>query len=281
MPARLPAAVVGLVLVFAFGAVGCGDEEESVPQASGAAHIHGLGVNPSDGALVIATHAGLLRSPSDSSQAEFIGDSRQDMMGFTVIGPDRFLGSGHPAPGQSGPPHLGLVESADAGLSWDSVSLQGEADFHVLRASGSRVYGFNGLDRRLMVSSDAGRTWSRQRPPGEIIDLVIDPTDDDGVMASTSRGLALSEDGGASWKPVDRQVGLLAWPTGPRLYLIDGEGAVNLRTRNGKWSSVGSIGEAPVALTADGARTLFAALANGTVLVSSDGGSSWEERASI
>lgn len=82
----------------------CGADEEG-PQADSAhpIHVHGLGVNPRDGALFIAAHSGLFRSPSESSSAEPVGPS-QDTMGFTVVGPDRFLASGHPTPGASWEP---------------------------------------------------------------------------------------------------------------------------------------------------------------------------------
>jgi hypothetical protein len=64
-------------------------------EGPGVAHVHGLGVNPSDGSLYVATHTGTFRIPEEG-QAERIGASYQDTMGFTVAGPDRFLGSGHP-----------------------------------------------------------------------------------------------------------------------------------------------------------------------------------------
>jgi hypothetical protein len=37
-------------------------------------------------------------------------------MGFSVAGPGRFIGSGHPDPSDtSSPPNLGLIESRDGG----------------------------------------------------------------------------------------------------------------------------------------------------------------------
>jgi len=136
------------VVVLAVSLAGCGNSEgpaqtdvasDHSPADSGAGHIHGLGINPRDGSLFIATHAGLFRAPRGEIKATRVGAGTQDTMGFTVIGPDRFLGSGHPGQGQSGPPALGLIESTDAGQSWRSLSLLGEADFHVLRSRGSRV----------------------------------------------------------------------------------------------------------------------------------------------
>jgi hypothetical protein len=73
--------------------------------------------------------------PNGKKTAERVGDSYQDTMGFTVVGPNRFLGSGHPATDDL-PPLLGLIESTDAGKTWEHVSLLGEADSHVLRSAG-------------------------------------------------------------------------------------------------------------------------------------------------
>ena len=45
-----------------------------------------------------------------------MGDDKQDTMGFTVIGSDRFLGSGHRTEEQYDeglPPLLGLIKSTD------------------------------------------------------------------------------------------------------------------------------------------------------------------------
>ena len=83
-------------------------------------------------------------------------------MGFSIVAPDRFLGSGHPAPDQTLPPNLGLIESRDGGQTWQSLSLLGDADFHVLQSAGRRVYGFDATHARLMVSSDDGRSWSER-----------------------------------------------------------------------------------------------------------------------
>ena len=124
---------------------GCGGDDggaassEPVVADAGPIHVHGLGINPSDNALFIATHTGLFRAPDGESQATRVADRYQDTMGFTVVGPDHFLGSGHPDVREDLPPYLGLIESTDAGVTWEPVSLLGERDFHVLEADGSRV----------------------------------------------------------------------------------------------------------------------------------------------
>ncbi|MBA3381046.1 MAG: exo-alpha-sialidase, partial [Actinobacteria bacterium] len=135
------------------------DDRKSAATDAGPVHVHGLGINPADGALYIATHTGLYRSGEGDSKSVRVGDRKQDTMGFSVIGPDRFVGSGHPDFRTDLPPLLGLIESTDKGRSWESISLLGDADFHVLRAAGERVYGYDASNDRLLVSADAGRTW--------------------------------------------------------------------------------------------------------------------------
>lgn len=256
----------------------CGQEagDESAVGASEISHVHGLGVDPGDDDLHVATHSGLFRSADGSATLERVGQGAQDTMGFTVVGPDRFLGSGHPGPGEDGPSSLGLIESDDGGETWSPVSLSGEADFHVLRSGPGRVYGFNGLEGSLMISEDDGREWERVAPPAPLIDLAIDPRDPDRLLGSTERGLSLSSDGGRSWRPVSDQVGLLAWPEPRTLFMIDGSGQVQRAgAPQGTWRRVGEIGGPPAALTAADARRLFAAAADGGVMRSSDGGSTW------
>lgn len=62
----------------------------------GPRHVHALAVNPSDDSLFLASHTGLYRIGRDETSARRVGDRHQDTMGFTIVGPDRFLGSGHP-----------------------------------------------------------------------------------------------------------------------------------------------------------------------------------------
>ncbi len=156
---------------------GCGDQASDAPTPEagdpGPIHVHGLGVNPSDGSLFVATHTGLFRAGPSEMRARRVGDRYQDTMGFTVIGPDRFLGSGHPDGREQLPPYLGLIESVDAGRSWQPVSLLGEADFHVLEARGQRIYGygsdFESREPRFLTSTDGGRSWRRLEAPEPLI----------------------------------------------------------------------------------------------------------------
>lgn len=276
---RVLLAAVGVAAALA---AGCGAEAAPVSApapASGVEHVHGLGVDPADESLVIATHSGLFRAPPGERAAVRIGDRRQDTMGFTVVGPGRYLGSGHPDLRDDLPPLLGLIRSDDAGRSWNPVSLLGKADFHVLRAAGDRVYGVNSLDGALLVSADAGVSWQRRTPPGPMLDLVADPTDPRRLIATTEDGLHFSGDGGGSWRARSgASAGLLAWPSSAGLYLIDGSGRLT-RSRDGgnSFTEVGSVGGQPAAFAADG-KDLYVALHSNEIRVSSDGGRSWRLR---
>jgi hypothetical protein len=253
------------------------------PTDPGPIHVHGLGINPADGALFIATHTGTYRVAPREHEAARAGNSRQDTMGFSVVGPNRFLGSGHPDPvamrEQGLPPHLGLIESTDAGRTWTSVSLLGEADFHILRSHGRRVYGFDSTNGRLLASDDGGTTW-RQRPiPGPLIDLATYPQRPSHLVAVTERGLIASTDAGRSWRALGGGIGLLAWPTPDRLLLVDGAGGVHVSQNQGKrWRPKGDIGGQPAAFLAQTTNELYVALHDGTVKRSADGGESWEIR---
>jgi len=203
-------------------------------------------------------------------------------MGFAVVGPNRFLGSGHPDFQKDGdlPPLLGLIGSNDAGETWKSVSLLGKADFHVLESSGSRIYGYDSSGDRLMVSADAGKSWDERRTPESLLSLAIDPADSLHVVASGERSMYASVNGGRTWKKLASKAGLLAWPAENRLYVIEADGAVLLSDNGGAdWSASGDLEEQPGAFEAEGSRDLYAALHDGTVKRSIDGGATWEVRA--
>jgi hypothetical protein len=261
---------------------GGGSAADDVAEA-GPVHVHGLGINPADGSLLIATHTGAYRVAPNEREAERIGDSRQDTMGFTVAGPNYFLGSGHPDASEAAekdlPPHLGLIESRDAGRTWRTVSLLGEADFHVLRFAGQRVYGYDASNDRLLVSGDRGRTWRQINRPAPVLDLAVDPMDSKHTVAAGEGGLYESIDEGRSWKRLAPRIGRLAWPSAERLYLVDGDGEVHRSADRGKrWTSVGNIGGEPAALLAQAEEELYVALHDGTIKQSRNGGRTWAVR---
>jgi hypothetical protein len=283
------AALVGVLL--AAGTSACGGEsgksDESSDPAAGVAdpgpiHVHGLGINPADGALFVATHTGLFRAAPGQEQARRVGDRFQDTMGFTITGPDRFLGSGHPDGRQRLPPFLGLLRSSDAGRSWDPVSLLGERDFHVLEAAGERIYGygtdFESREASLLVSDDGGRSWQQRTPPEALLSLAIDPDDPDRAAVSGEKGIYSSSDAGGGWRPLADQAGLLAWPRADALYLVRLDGSVARSADRGMtWTEAGETAGQPAAFESAG-NELYVALHDGTIKRSDDGGRSWTVR---
>jgi len=266
----------GLLLVSACG----GPDEASAPNGGddpGVAHVHGLGVDPADGTLYAATHFGVFRIPEQGEPTR-IANRFQDTMGFTVVGPKHFLGSGHPDTRENKPPHLGLIESTDAGETWRGMSLSGKADFHALEAAHGRAYGYDSQSGRLMVSDDKKTWYNRAVLP--MADLAVSPDSPDGLVATTERGLAASWDGGRTFAVIDGTPPLVfvSWPAMKALYGIAVSGAVLVSGDGGKtWRQQGSLDGRPSAITATDENTVYAATDTG-IHASKDGGKTFTTR---
>ena len=235
-------------------------------------HVHGLGVDPADGALYAGTHYGLIRIDEDGT-ATRVADRVQDFMGFTVVGSEHYLASGHPGADQDGPANLGLIESTDGGETWASVSLEGEADFHALEARHNLVYGYNA--GALMVSDD-GVSWET-RGSLPLADFAVSPSDPDTLVATTEQGLALSTDGGRSFAPMEGAplLQLVSWTDDSTLVGVAPDGTTYVSDDDGQsWRQRASLQGPPEALTAVG-RQVFVALTGGRVVRSTDGGASY------
>ncbi len=132
-------------------------------------HVHGVGRDPGDGALLLATHEGLFRY--DSAEPTRVGPNI-DLMGFTIAGPNHYYASGHPNAVMELPQPMGLIESTDGGRTWTVVSRGGESDFHALAKAGDTVLAFDGQLRR----TANGSTWSAASMPAEPRFLASSPT---------------------------------------------------------------------------------------------------------
>ncbi|WP_199432866.1 F510_1955 family glycosylhydrolase [Qaidamihabitans albus] len=242
------------------------------PGAVSLAHVHGLGINPADDTLYVASHHGLFRVTGDTPPEQIAGRT-QDFMGFTITGPDHFLGSGHPGPGDTEQPaHLGLIESTDAGRTWQPVSLSGEADFHAMEADHGQVYGFDSVSGQIMVSTDK-ETWDR-RAQVQVADLAVSPDEPGHLLATTEQGPARSTDGGRTFTPVDGApvLVLLDWPSTGRLVGAGQDGRVHTSDDGGRtWTARGQAPGSPQAITTQGEAGIYLATDNG-IHHSADGG---------
>lgn len=274
-------AVPAAVALLAFAGCGGGkNAAQSGPPVAdpGLVHIHGLGVDPADGALFIATHTGLFRAAEGDDRASRVGRSFQDTMGFTVIGPGRFLGSGHPDAQDDQPPMLGLIRSVDAGMSWHPVSHAGKADFHVLRTAGRSVVGYDSPNNRLLRLTPGRSSTQLRKPRGTLIDLAVNPDDERHYVGATDTGLYESRDAGRRWSRLDpRRTGLLAYLPRGGLTLVRGDGVIEQLAAGRTWKRMGAVDGAPGAVASHGDR-LFLAIQDGRVLQSADGGRSWDSR---
>ena len=246
-------------------------------------HVHGLGVDPGDGTLYAATHSGLFKIP-EQGEAERVANRAQDTMGFSIVGPGRFIGSGHPDFREDDvrPPLLGLIESDDAGVTWDRVSLHGEADFHALSAAHGRVYGYDSTSGTFMVTKNK-REWDRRsRLP--MLGFAVDPADPDNVVAASPDGPVFSSDGGRTWTPLAGAppLAVVAWQEGAGLFGVAVDGTVHRSGDGGRtWQRTGSAGGEPEALMVDtdaGQARVHVAVAGRGIVVSEDGGKTFTTR---
>jgi hypothetical protein len=235
-------------------------------------HIHGIGVDPGDGAVYAGTHYGLFRIAEGAATRV---SEVQDYMGFTVAGPGHFLASGHPGEGQDGPSSVGLIESTDGGETWETLSLSGEADFHALEFRHDRVYGLNSMTGQLLTSADK-QSWE-ELSQAEVADFAVSPEDPEVLVATTQEGLAWSADGGATFEIVESApvMVFVSWADDGALAGVSPDGVVyTAQEPDGEWTEGASLGGQPEALTIDSATDIYAA-ANGAVLASTDGGATF------
>lgn len=287
------AAAAALVLITL---AGCGSSTEGSAKATSTRLVNpgkpplvnSFDVDPADGSFLLTTNKGFFRITKDGKKLTQVrgavtsGRSSSPVGTFLAVdavGGGRLLGSGHPDQKGTGlPQFLGFLTSDDAGKSWKVVSRLGLADFHVMRLQFGRIYAYDAVIGGLLVSEDGGRNWTEHPTPRELItDFVVDPEDEDYVLATSEKSLFRSTDRGDSWRPIGPVDGLrLAWPSEKVLVSTDRSGRVQRSEDRGEsWKDVGRIDGEPWRLKAMDDKTLFAALSDGTIVKSADGGGEW------
>ncbi|MFG1697200.1 F510_1955 family glycosylhydrolase [Nonomuraea sp. NPDC049309] len=266
-------AVVSAIVVMALASCGQSGEPAQADDP-GIGHIHGLGVDPADGAVYLAGHYGLFKVTS-AHTAERVAGRVQDHMGFTVVGPKTFLASGHPGEADTdSPPNLGLIRTTDAGETWETVSELGISDFHALQPAGATLYAYDSQTSRVRASVDGGATW-RQGAPEEVIDFAANAAQPERVYAATTSGVQVSGNGGMDFEPVKDAppLGQIEAPAADLLIGSDVDGQVHMSVDAGKtWRTSGRLPAPPVAFTAVDRQRLLAATEDGTVYESRNGG---------
>ncbi len=256
----LPAGALTAMLALA----GCAPSEPNETLAATEVafqHIHKLEVSRGDGGLLVASHEGLYRltetTNGDTTAVGPIGGLDIDLMGFAVADGVTYA-SGHPGPNtpsRFGAPNLGLITSADGGKSWANVALTGQTDFHALTVmtggdSQAKVFGIDSRKQRIQLSLDAGKTWIEGAELEARDILAVGQK----VYATTRDGLAVSDDGGASFRvdPSAPGLYLLAGDQEGQLVGIDTSGILWSQGGDGTWKKGGAVTGVPQALAVDG-----------------------------
>lgn len=263
---------------------------EAEPGSAANAFIGSLAVDPGDGTLMIGTGLGLFRAEKGASRAERVTgelttpDGNGPVSSNLVIryaGPGDLLGSGHPeGAGTSLPENLGLMRSADAGDTWESVSELGNADFHLIQARGDHVVAVRAEEADVQVSTDGGSSFEARTPPDTPLDVAFDPDDPQRMVVATQQGIYNSTDEGQSWRqrdPIPSEQ--LAWAAPDALYRADPGGLIKVSTDGGAtWKERGNVGLTVNELAADEEGTLYASVPGGEVHRSTDGGATWKRQ---
>jgi hypothetical protein len=261
-----------LIMLFATDRTGSDTHpSDSVRTALG--HVHGLGVDPGDDTLYIATHTGVFSF--DDEGLERVADRWQDTMGFAVVGPEHFLASGHPDLREDLPSMLGLIESTDGAETWQPLSLVGEADLHAIEPTEDIVYAIDALEGRLIASADR-RDWRTvdERP---LLDLAVLATSTGNELLATTPGgeLLRYEEAGQASSAIGGAPPL-AYIDGARPNLLVGANAggdVFISATGDSWQQVGTVVGHVTAL--DAGPGAWHVATEGGVFTSTDAGKTW------
>lgn len=206
------------------------------------AHVHGLGVDPADGAVYVASHDGLFRADGVGGRLRPADRTGRDLMGFTITGSRTFLSSGHPGPTEQVANPLGVIASTEAGATWSTLALAGEVDFHALEVGSGVIYGVDATNGVLRASTDGGRSWE-VRAGLPALDIAVHPSDPAIVLATVDGGVATSRDGGRNFSgPEGPQLAYLSWAPDGVLYGFAPDGALFASADGGTgWQRRGTV----------------------------------------
>lgn len=243
----------------------------TTPSANVFGHVHGIGLNAADNSVYVASHNGVFRLVK--GKAVLVANRQQDTMGFTIAGPDDFLASGHPAPGDDSPNPLGLIRSDDRAASWTSLSYSGEEDFHSIDAAGGKVYAYSSKGQ--LLASDDGRQW-KAILTAPLIDIAVDPRAPTHIVTTTTSGEVIALTVGKKPKrlPSAPPLAFIDRTSTSDIVGVDPSGKVFVSDDEGAtWTQRAGLGGAPEAL---GVRSgAWYAATEGRLLTSVDQGASW------
>lgn len=261
--------------------------------------VHGLAVDPNDSrVLYVATHNGLYRGV-DGKDWSKVGTETMDLMGFTMHPTDANVvyASGHPARPSRDYSMLGVIKSIDGGVTWTTVALRNEVDFHAMTislAEPSKVWGYYYRDGRFYESPDSGAIWNQFAPTKaapQINSIASHATNATTVYAGTNDGVWTSTDTGRTWSKLSgsqppgaagavattKANADLVWAFFPSVGISRSEDA------GGSWNTAASIpwgsqdGPAVIALDPSRPETVYVASGRGAIFQANDNGATWTQ----
>jgi photosystem II stability/assembly factor-like uncharacterized protein len=276
------AAVIGVAVTRSNGGSGTPTSPKVAEPAAGLPNTpdyHSLAVSPaSSKTLLLGTHNGLFRSTDGGQTWASDALGGQDAMNLVRPGRQTLWVAGHMVFGKStdggktwsnvrpsGLPGLdvhgfaadprnprtlyaaiagrGLYRSTDGGNSFSVVSTDVGAAVMALAVTPDGRILAGDMQKGLMVSRDAGKTWDVNLRAG-LMGLALDPADPKRVLA-VGPGVLLSTNGGGSWKKVldlPDGGGPVAWSkSNPSIaYVVGFDRMLYRSTDSGRtWSAVG------------------------------------------
>lgn len=258
------------------------------PTSSSLEHVHAFAHLDTSPVVLVGTHTGLWKfsltaleqeNPNPASLLP-VGQDRFDVMGLSTTPEGGLIASGHPSADAplSTPPNRGFLHSQDAGTSWDTIALEGEADFHDLTTAADSVLGLNSATGTLLRSDDNGVTWTTQSAT-TALSIAVDPANPDTLWAAGPDGLQSSTDRGATFTTTQQ---------GPPLVFVAGAaGAITGTAATGdvwtltpgtaNWSRTGQLQGQPQAFDVIdiAGQPVHLAVDDRAIVASHDNGTTW------
>lgn len=275
------------------------EELKTIDSGFNVEHVHGLAITKED-SIYMASHDGLLKTKNYGKVWSFAGDDDFDFMGFHALSDGSMITSGHPGKRSDLPNPLGLMESTDNGESWQSKSLLGKVDFHILTSNETKpelLFGIIQMESGehkagIYKSIDKGENWERVDSIGlpedlhDIYSLLSLPNDERILIAGTKKGVLRSEDGGETWKYNDGNRILTALSVVPdssdilSYSIAESEAGMMLSQDDGlTWKKVGldldQDAVAYIAIHPEKIEVIAALTYENNLLISEDGGQNW------
>lgn len=212
-------------------------------------HVHGIVPVANSADVLLGSHRGVYRISTSGEVTGPLGGQDFDAMSIASNGDTIFV-SGHPGANTSpelGSPNLGIISSIDGGNTWVPVAFTGEEDFHVLAVqSDNTLVGIGSTLPNLLIGTAGGQSWQTQ-PPVPATALAATANQ---IYAATSKGLLVSNDGGATFAPAQQAPLLVLMSIRPdgTVVGVAADRTIWSQQVDGSWQSWGSISGKPEAI---------------------------------